>query len=72
MADDTACTFPSCTEPRELGDLPFCAEHRTLLLDDPGEFRRQWGALDPRPGAERSYLPRRMGGTATDADADTD
>jgi hypothetical protein len=29
--------------------LALCPEHRELLLDDPEEFRRLWGALDPRP-----------------------
>jgi hypothetical protein len=46
--------------------LALCGEHRLLLLDDPGEFRRRWGALDPRPqprpatrapGPPRSPLP---------------
>ena len=68
MADAATCSFPSCSKPQDGGDLPFCGQHRALLLDDPGEFRRQWGALDPRPGAVRSFLPRHMGGTATDHD----
>jgi hypothetical protein len=68
MADAATCSFPQCARPQDGGDLPFCAEHRALLLEDPGEFRRQWGALDPRPGTVREYLPRHMGGTATDAD----
>ncbi len=68
MTDAGTCAFPECAQPHDGGDLPFCPEHRTLLLDDPGEFRRRWGALDPRPGAERPYLPRHMGGTATDPD----
>jgi hypothetical protein len=29
--------------------LALCSEHRQLLLEEPGEFRRLWGALDPRP-----------------------
>ncbi len=49
------CKFPDCQEPAilEVGPdgeegVALCAEHRQLLLDDPGEFRRQWGAVDPR------------------------
>ena len=52
------CKFPDCQEPAILETGPageesvaLCAEHRQLLLDDPGEFRRQWGAVDPRPQA---------------------
>jgi hypothetical protein len=67
MAEEEAtCSFPQCPNPQAGGDLRFCAEHRALLLDDPGEFRRQWGALDPRPGKVREFLPRHMGGTAAD------
>jgi hypothetical protein len=46
------CAFPSCREAATTGGddgLSLCSEHRQLLLDDPGEFRRLWGALDPRP-----------------------
>jgi hypothetical protein len=68
MTEVATCAFPECAEPPDGDALPFCAEHRDLLLEDPGEFRRRWGALDPRPGAVRSYLPRHMGGTAADAD----
>jgi hypothetical protein len=49
------CKFPDCHEPAilEVGpdgeeSVALCAEHRRLLLDDPGEFRRRWGAVDPR------------------------
>jgi hypothetical protein len=49
------CKFPGCEEPAvlEVGpsgeeSVALCAEHRRLLLDDPGEFRRRWGAVDPR------------------------
>jgi hypothetical protein len=66
MTDATACSFPGCSQPPAGGDLLFCAEHRELLLDDPGEFRRRWGALEPRPEPVRPFLPRHMGGTAAD------
>jgi hypothetical protein len=49
------CKFPHCHEAAtvEIGpageeSVALCAEHRRLLLDDPGEFRRLWGAVDPR------------------------
>jgi len=63
------CAFPACAALASGGGitrLALCAEHRLLLLDDPGEFRRRWGALDPRPqpgpvtrlpGAPRAPLP---------------
>jgi hypothetical protein len=70
MADEAACAFPQCSQPQEDGDLSFCVEHRALLLEDPGEFRRQWGALDPRPGTVRPFLPRHMGGTAAGPETD--
>lgn len=70
MAEEANCPFPRCSSPQDGGDLPFCAEHRALLLDDPGEFRRQWGALDPRPDTVREFLPRHMGGTAADHHVD--
>jgi hypothetical protein len=65
VTDVATCEFPDCPLAQDGGDLPFCAEHRALLLDDPGEFRRRWGAIDPRPGAVRQFLPRHHGGTAT-------
>jgi len=59
-----ACNFPGCsalqTPPDEEG-FALCAEHRRLLLDDPGEFRRRWGALDPRSETLRPYTPRWRG-----------
>jgi hypothetical protein len=52
------CRFPGCERDAVVPVLPtgeeglaLCPEHRTLLLDDPEEFRRLWGALDPRPRA---------------------
>jgi hypothetical protein len=63
------CAFPACAGTAAgsgFTRLALCAEHRLLLLDDPGEFRRLWGALDPRPqprpasrapGAPRAPLP---------------
>jgi hypothetical protein len=40
--------------------LALCPEHRDLLLDDSEEFRRLWGALDPRPqGGAPPYLQDR-------------
>jgi hypothetical protein len=53
--DAVVCKFPGCEEQAilEVGpageeSVALCAEHRRLLLDDPGEFRRLWGAVDPR------------------------
>jgi hypothetical protein len=50
------CKFPGCEREAVVPVLPtgeeglaLCPEHRELLLDDPEEFRRLWGALDPRP-----------------------
>lgn len=50
------CKFPGCERDAVVPVLPtgeeglaLCSEHRALLLDDPSEFRRLWGALDPRP-----------------------
>lgn len=46
------CAFPACVGTAAgsgFTRLALCDEHRLLLLDDPGEFRRLWGALDPRP-----------------------
>jgi hypothetical protein len=52
------CKFPDCEDlalldvgPAGEESVALCAEHRQLLLDDPGEFRRQWGAFDPRSQA---------------------
>jgi hypothetical protein len=42
------CKFPECDRPASEGSFALCPEHRRLLIDDPGEFRRLWGALDPR------------------------
>ena len=49
------CKFPHCRElailetgPTGEESVALCGEHRQLLLDDPGEFRRQWGAVEPR------------------------
>lgn len=62
VVDASACKFPGCLRPKTVQDeegLSLCAEHRQLLLDDPGEFRRLWGALDPRPETLKLYMPRR-------------
>jgi hypothetical protein len=51
-ADHDRCAFPNCGQSAgsvEHNALALCPAHRELLLDDPGEFRRLWGALDPRP-----------------------
>ena len=53
LADAELCAFPACGAAVAKAyalDLALCGRHRELLLDDPGEFRRLWGALDPRPG----------------------
>ena len=54
------CRFPGCERAAVVPVLPtgeeglaLCPEHRELLLDDPEEFRRLWGALDPRPLGRR-------------------
>jgi len=56
--DATPCKFPVCDEPSTLEVAQpareaffLCVEHRQLLLDDPGQFRRRWGALNPTPDA---------------------
>jgi hypothetical protein len=68
MGDDAIeCRFPGCEREAVVPVLPtgeeglaLCPEHRTLLLDDPSEFRRLWGALDPRPPKPPPpYEPRR-------------
>ena len=63
------CAFPACASMAAASGftrVALCDEHRLMLLDDPGEFRRLWGALDPRPqpepvtrapGVPRSPLP---------------
>jgi hypothetical protein len=55
------CVFPSCAAPGFVkeNDLALCPPHRELLLGDPGEFRRLWGALDPRPTATPRHEPGR-------------
>ena len=54
------CRFPGCEREAVVPVLPtgeeglaLCPEHRALLLDDAEEFRRLWGALDPRPRHRR-------------------
>jgi hypothetical protein len=50
--DSEPYAFPTCRGGATVdnaADLALCRDHRQLLLDDPGEFRRLWGALDPRP-----------------------
>jgi hypothetical protein len=62
-----ACRFPGCRQEAVVPVLPtgeeglaLCPEHRDLLLDDSEEFRRLWGALDPRPqGGAPPYLQDR-------------
>lgn len=63
------CKFPGCEREAVVPRLPtgeeglaLCPEHRALLLDDPEEFRRLWGALDPRPREPvRPYLQDKTG-----------
>jgi hypothetical protein len=62
--DAPACKFPGCAETAADDELALCTEHRRLLLDDPGEFRRLWGAIDPRPEALRMYTRSRGAGSA--------
>jgi anti-anti-sigma regulatory factor len=55
------CAFPGCAAAgfvRE-NDLALCPAHRELLLSDPGEFRRLWGALDPRRVVTPQHEPGR-------------
>jgi hypothetical protein len=55
--DSERCKFPECEQHAILEVGPtgeeegfaLCAEHRQLLLEDVDEFRRLWGAIDPRP-----------------------
>ena len=63
------CRFPSCVREAVVPVLPtgeeglaLCPEHRELLLDDPEEFRRLWGALDPRPRSGGPPYLRERGG----------
>lgn len=63
------CKFPQCEQPAilEVGpdgseSVSLCAEHRRLLVDDPGEFRRLWGAIDPRRPVTIPYTMGRQGG----------
>lgn len=56
--DSAPCKFPDCAEPASLAVAPGAheafflgAEHRELLVDDPGEFRRRWGAISLRAAA---------------------
>lgn len=42
------CQDSGAARPGTQGWFALCPEHRRLLIDDPGEFRRLWGALDPR------------------------
>jgi hypothetical protein len=63
--DATACKFPQCDEPTTLEVAPraweaffLCVEHRQLLLDNPREFHRRWGAINPRHDAATPYAPR--------------
>ena len=61
------CRFPGCQREAVVPVLPtgeeglaMCPEHRELLLDDPEEFRRLWGALEPRRREQPSpYLQDR-------------
>ena len=52
LADAELCAFPACGAAVKKAyalDMALCWRHRELLLDNPGEFRRLWDALDPRP-----------------------
>jgi hypothetical protein len=41
--------------------VALCGEHRDLLVSDATEFRRLWGALDPRPDKPApEFHPRRL------------
>ena len=66
--DAVPCKFPQCQQPADLEVGPdgsegvsLCQEHRRLLVDDPGEFRRLWGAIDPRPEVIDPYTMRWRG-----------
>ena len=59
------CAFPACGQTVPVADwtdMALCPDHRQMLLDDPGEFRRLWGALDPRPPAPPRHIPGRPQG----------
>jgi hypothetical protein len=73
MATDVGtaqCKFPGCDRPAEVVVMPsgeegvaLREEHRELLLSDPTEFRRLWGALDPPPrDSGLTFHPRRLDG----------
>lgn len=54
--ESVQCKFPQCQQqailevgPQGEEGIALCAEHRQLLLEDVDEFRRLWGAIDPRP-----------------------
>ena len=64
--DAVPCKFPQCDQrailevgPDGAESVSLCAEHRRLLIDDPGEFRRLWGAIDPRPEVLDPHTLRR-------------
>ena len=55
--DAQPCAFPACGAAAKKAyalDLALCSRHRALVLDDPAEFRRLWGTLEPRPGPPAS------------------
>lgn len=71
--DSAPCKFPQCDQPAilEVGpngeeSVSLCTEHRRLLVDDPGEFRRLWGAIDPRPEVIDPYTVRWRGNPGPD------
>jgi hypothetical protein len=62
MSNPEQCIFPACGQTVDVidaSDMALCSGHRQLLLDDPGEFRRLWGALDPRPPDAPRHTPGR-------------
>jgi hypothetical protein len=67
-AETAQCKFPGCDRQADVTVMPsgeegvaLCEEHRELLLSDPTEFRRLWGALEPRPqGRGPTFHPRRL------------
>ena len=59
LADADLCAFPACGAAAKKAytlDMALCSRHRELLFENPGEFRRLWGALDQRP-APRATVP---------------